>query len=299
MNNQYKIIVANELRTDLRSKSFWIATFLLPVLAIAFGVVIGLMAQDSSALETAANPIGPDKDDMTASEALAMILGSFITIFIMVYGSQIFNKVKSEKSNRIVEIIASCVPGRTMMLAKVTSVGLTGLIQMGLWALLIIGILMCISLLAPDAVPWADVFSVDVLLTGLFSLVFFAGGFVFWGSLFAAVGAMSDANNENQEYMTILVFMLMATFYIAAYSIDMSGASIYWLMFIPFTSAGVSMVQYATGTVSAWITLVSGLTLCGFAWGSAALAGKIYTSALLLRGTKLKPRDIMVFLRSK
>ena len=120
--SQLSLIIKNEYLTDVRAKSFWIATFVLPLVMIAFGVFIGFLSADSESLSTAANFAAPDKDSMTPDKALGMMLGMMLTLFIMMYGAQIFNKVKTEKCNRIVEILATCVPGRTMMMAKIIAV---------------------------------------------------------------------------------------------------------------------------------------------------------------------------------
>lgn len=298
--SQLKLIIKNEYLTDIKAKSFWIATFLMPVIMVAFGVFIGFLAKDSDSLTKAANFAAPDSEEMTAAKALGMMLGMLLTLFIMMYGAQIFNKVKTEKTNRIVEILATCVDGRTMLMAKIIAVGLIGLTQLLLWFVLtgiIVGGLLVVF--APDI-------SFDFLLHGMFwrsliwSLLFFIGGYIFYGSLFAAVGAMTDKNNENQEYMSILTLLLLGAFYIGEYAVDHGdGVFATICMFLPFTSPTVGTVNAVGESSPFWMCLLSLVVLYLCAWLSIAFAGKIYTSSLLLKGKKFSPRDIITFLRSK
>ena len=134
--SQLSLIIKNEYLTDIKSKSFWIATFVFPLVMVAFGAFIGFLAGDSESLTKTANFAAPEPDEMTPAKAMGMMLGMLLTLFIMMYGAQIFNKVKTEKCNRIVEILATCVEGRTMLMAKIISVGLIGLTQLMLWFLL-------------------------------------------------------------------------------------------------------------------------------------------------------------------
>ncbi|MDE7343504.1 MAG: ABC transporter permease subunit, partial [Muribaculaceae bacterium] len=125
--SQLGLIIRNEYLTDVRSKSFWISTFLVPVLMVAFGGVMGyLMASSDSAMKLQESITPSPSEDMTMLQAIGLMIGVFLALFIMMYGSQIFQKVKTEKTNRIVEILATCVPGRTMLLAKIIAVGLEG-----------------------------------------------------------------------------------------------------------------------------------------------------------------------------
>ena len=129
------ILVKNEYQTDIRNKSFWLGTLLMPVIMFVFGGLIGYLAKDSDTLQTTSNPLMPD--DLNGWQVAGMMVGIFLTMFIMIYGAQIFNKVKNEKCNRLMEVLATCVTGRTMMLAKILSVGLLGMTQMLIWALLL------------------------------------------------------------------------------------------------------------------------------------------------------------------
>lgn len=300
--NKLSIIVANEVKTDVMAKSFWIATFLVPLLMILFGVFAGFMMKDADSFMNFTNGMsaGPEPDDLTPLKALGMMLGIFPVIFLMMYGAMIFNKVKTEKCNRIVEILATCVEGRTMMMAKILAVGIVGLLQLALWMLLIIVFAVFILLVAGIGIPWDTVFNRDLWLAFMWAFLYFIGGYVFYAALYAAVGAMTDKNNENQSYMTILTLALLASFYIGEYAVDHStGALAMACSFIPFTSSTLLTVISASQEAPLWLSLTGLAVLYGFAFLAVAFAGKVYTSSLLLKGKKLSPHDIITFLKAK
>lgn len=296
------IIISNEVRTDVMAKSFWIATFIVPVVILIFGAFAGILMQDSDSFMNATHGMsaGPEPDDITPLKALAMMLGIFPVIFLMMYGAMVFHKVKTEKCNRIVEILATCVDGRTMMLAKVIAVGIVGLLQLALWMLLIVLLGGFFILVAGIGVPWSILANGKLWLAFMWAALYFIGGYVFYASLYAAVGAMTDKNNENQGYITILTLAILASFYIGEYAVDnASGAFITACSFIPFTSSTVLTVTSAAGEAPLWLSLTGLGVLYVFALLAVSLAGKIYTSSLLLKGKKISPSDLLIFLKSK
>jgi len=242
--SQLSLIIKNEYLTDIRAKSFWIATFVFPLIMIAFGFFIGFLAGDSESLTKTANFAAPDHGEMTPAKAMGMMLGMLLTLFIMMYGAQIFNKVKTEKCNRIVEILATCVDGRTMLMAKIISVGLIGITQLLLWFLLTGIIVAGIAIVLMPEMSFGFLANAMFWRALVWSVLFFIGGYIFYGSMFAAVGAMTDKNNENQEYMTILTFLLLGAFYIGEYAVD-NGEGVFAIvcMFLPFTSPTVGTVN--------------------------------------------------------
>lgn len=298
---QLKLIIANEYKTDISTVSFWVSTFLVPVLMVAFGVFGGYMAANSESAANASQSLfGSDANDLTPLKAIGLMLGMFLTIFIMMYGSQIFQKVKMEKTNRIVEILATCVPGRTMMLAKIIAVGLVGLTQILLWALIVFALVFGIVIIFHVDIPWSEILTYDYIMALVWSVLFFIGGYIFFGSLFAAVGAMTDKNNENQEYVAVLTFTLLISFYIGMYAVDHGDTSfVRVLSYIPFTSPTIGAVNAITQTSPLWESILSVVVLYFFAWIAMTTAGKIYTSSILLKGKKFSPKDIITFLKSK
>lgn len=293
------LLVSTEYRNDIKSKSFWIGTFLLPIVGVAFGFIVGYLMDSSDAMKEMNTATAP-KGDISAEQAIGMMTGVMLVIFIMVYGAQIFNKVKTEKTNRICEVLVSSIPGRTLMISKVISVALVGITQILVWAALLIGILAVIYFFVPLSFELTDVLSPRNFLLLIVAILYFIGGFMFYGSLFAACGAITDRNNENQSYMTVVTMVLMMSMYVGMFATDNSGSALARICFyLPFTSPSVGGVLGISGEASWWQTALSLITLFGSAIFMTSLAGKIYTSALLLKGKKFSPRDIIVFLRSK
>lgn len=296
------IIIQNEVKTDLSAKSFWIGTFIVPLILGLFGAFGGVMMANSDSFMAFSGGMnaGPEPEDLTPLKTLGMLLGIFPVIFLMMYGSMIFNKVKLEKCNRIVEIIATCVEGRTMMMAKIIAVGIVGLIQILLWIFLVVIFAGFFLVLAGVSIPF-DVFAKgDFWLALMWAILYFIGGYAFYGALFAAVGAMTDKNNENQGYVMLLTFILLGSFYIGEYAVDnASGAFITACSFIPFTSSTVLTVVTASKEAPFWLSITGLMALYAFALVSISFSGKIYTSSLLLKGKKFTPSDIVTFLKSK
>lgn len=280
---------------DVRTRSFWLTTILFPLLT---GLFIWFITSngDSEGMKAFASLTGPDIDakSMSGAQIIGLMAGVLLFMFVVMYGAQIFNKVKSEKCNRIVEVLISCVPGRAVMLSKVICVAMLGLTQMLIW--LIMGIILMLSYgmnLPPQVLPM-------LAAAGGITMAYLVGGFIFYGALFAAAGAMTDRNNENQGYLSVLMMVQMAAFYIGIFSADDPSTIMAQICFyIPFTSPVVGVMQSVGGSASWWQTVLTLLVLYGSSFASLVFAGKIYTASVLLKGKKFSPADLLVFLRAK
>lgn len=298
--NQLGLIIKNEYLTDLKAKSFWIGTILVPILFGAFSIFIGFLIQDSEATKKLANPAAPDPSEMTGIQSMGMLCGIFLALFLMIYGAQIFNKVKKEKSNRVMEVLATCVTGRTMMLGKIISVGLLGLTQMMIWFAMIFTVIAGLMFILNFSIPIEYLTDSRIYIGILWSFLFFLGGYVFYGSIYAACGAMTDKDNENQAYMTVITFLLLGSFYIGEFAVtNAENPFVVFCEFFPFTSPTIAAVNAVASAVPLWQSILALIVLYAFAAISVVLSGKIYTSSLLLKGKRFSPKDLLLFLKSK
>lgn len=299
--SQLSLIVKNEVKTDISSKSFWLSTLLVPVIMIAFGGFFGfLAAQSDTAMDMQEKlVITPESDDMNGIKVAGMLIGMFLTFFIMICGAMIFNKVKTEKCNRIMEILSTCVDGRTMMFAKIISVGIIGLIQLAVWGAFIFVGLGIVVMVFPTTVPWEIFADPRVWLAIIYTVLYFIGGYILFGSLYAACGAITDKDNENQAYMTGLTFLLLGAFYLGQFAVDNGDSALaIACTYIPFTSPTVGTINAVTGVISWWEVLISLIVLYASDALAVILSGKLYRSSMLLRGKQFTPKDIITFLRT-
>lgn len=298
---QLKIIVSTEYLTDIRSKSFWISTFLVPFIIFLFGGVLGVLMAESDTFMNTMNkmPTQPDAEEMTAAKGVGMLAGIFLTFFLMIYGAMIFNKVKTEKCNRIMEIICTSVSGRTLMLGKILSVGLVGLTQLLIWALMIFAAVTFFIIIFGANVPWEYLSNGKTYLAITWTFLYFIGGYVLFGSLYASCGAITDKDNENQAYMTVITFILLGAFYLGEFAVDNGDSTLAVVCsYIPFTSPTVGTVGAVSGSLPIWQIATSLAVLYASAFFCVMIAGKLYRSSMLLKGKQFSPKDIVTFLRS-
>ena len=228
------------------------------------------------------------------------MVGVFLTMAMLVCGSQIMQLVRQEKTNRIMEFLATCVTGRTMLTAKIISVALIAFTQVMLW-------MACVMIFGVGAIivfdidiPWHYLGHPLIWKTFMWSALYFFGGYMMFSSLFAACGALTDSNNENQQYLSILMMFVLASMYIGMYAVDHPNSVLAQICaYFPLTSPTVGAVNAITGEVPLWSSLLSLAVLYACSYGAIVIGGKIYSSSMLLKGSSLTPKAIMAFIKAK
>lgn len=281
-------------------------TIIFPLIMVGFGIFMGYVMSDSDSTVSMMDSINsktglqPDAETMTPAKAIALMVGLLLVIALMTCGSQIMQMVRQEKTNRIMEFLATCVPGRTMLLAKIISVSLISLTQVMLWAVLIGAFIVGAGFIFNFSIPWDFLLSPLVLKSLTWALLYFVGGFMMFAALFAACGALTDSNNENQQYLTILMMCVLASMYVGMYAVDHPTSVLAQVCaFFPLSSPTVGAVNAITGEVPVWVSILSLIVLYGSAYFSIILGGKIYSASMLLRGSNLTPAAIKAFLKAK
>ncbi|RIW16414.1 ABC transporter permease [Algoriphagus lacus] len=251
-------------------------------------------------------------NDATVNYALGFISGILIYVFIFVYGNQIMQGVIEEKSSRIVEILVSSLKPFQLMMGKIVGIGAVGLTQFLIWVLLIgtlstvvMGVLgmqmpqqQAMELANPEfaqATPDAgEVATILQVINGIdfvtlvFSfIIYFLGGYLLYGALFAAVGSAVDAPSDAQQFMfpitipLIVAYMGLFVFVLQ----DPTSSASFWLSIIPLTSPIAMMGRISYGVPFWELALSMGLLVLGFLF-TTWLAGKIYRIGILMHGTK-------------
>jgi ABC-2 type transport system permease protein len=264
------------------------------------------------------------------AQMVGLMFSVFIFIFITVYAAQVMRGVIEEKTSRVVEIIVSSVKPFELMMGKIIAVGLVGLTQFLIWVFLITVLVIGLQnfvfkdILTPEnwqgindqAVAmnqisttmetaemqsmWAKVLFQYVnwpLLVTMF-LIYFIGGYLLYGSLFAMIGSAVDSETDTQQLMLPVMIPLMFTYVVSVMIQGNSdGATAVWLSQIPFSSPIIMLQRIAAGSVAVWELIISLLLLTATFIGTTYLAGKIYRVGILMYGKKSSWKELFKWMR--
>jgi len=263
-------------------------------------------------------------NDATVNYALGFATGILIYIFIFVYGNQIMQGVIEEKSTRIVEILVSSLKPFQLMMGKIVGIGAVGLTQFLIWVVLI-GTLSSVVMgvlgmqmpqqqamemaspefaeVSPDSGELGEMLQVlsgiDFMALITSFIIYFLGGFLLYGALFAAIGSAVDSPSDAQQFMLpvtiplIVAYMGLFVFVLQ----DPTSMVSFWLSIIPLTSPIAMMGRISYG-VPFWELALSIFLLIGGFLFTTWLAGKIYRIGILMHGTKPSYKILWKWIKS-
>ena len=256
-----------------------------------------------------------DKGEKEGDVAVATITGYasalLIYFFIFLYGVQTLRGVIEEKTSRIVEIIISSVKPFQLMMGKIIGIGAVGLTQLLIWVFLTLIIEQAaltfyktdfskskqVELVqGAQATTNEDVSIPEIfekletinfpLLLGTF-LFYFITAYLFYGSLFAAVGSAVDNDADAQQFqLPITLPLIFSIMLLGAVLRDPHGNLAFWASIIPFTSPVVMMMRIPFDPPVWHILLSMVCMVAGFIF-TTWLAGRIYRIGILMHGTKV------------
>ena len=217
----------------------------------------------------------PKNEAKETSSWTGFAIGAFILLFVGIYGMTIFRATVKEKSSRIVEVLLASVKPQQLMLGKIAGIGLVALLQLFGWILFLsIGFWMLRQTLFVDLLdpsywqgtagvrlnPLSDLLFEELNYGFLFVhfLLFFVGSFFFYGALFSVLGARSAADSDGQQFLIplllLIVFGLVAGVFYIFYP---ASGSAQFLMYLPFSSPVLSMIQLTQGaTLDAYMSIL-------------------------------------------
>ena len=254
------------------------------------------------------------KGNSEASFGVGLVGGFLIYIFIFMYGTMVMRSVIEEKTNRIVEIIISSVKPFKLMLGKIISVALVGLSQFTLWIILGFVFLLIANVFISTDLDVTNLNTNEAVLSSeigsslmalpiksLFFvfIIYFLGGYLLYGSLFAAIGSVSDQETDNQQFIVPITIPLIVSFVIVQVVIDNPhGGLAYWLSMIPFTSPIIMIARIPFGVPLHELLFSISLLIGGFLL-TTWVAAKIYRVGILMYGKKISYKELWKWLKYK
>lgn len=233
--------------------------------------------------------------DSRAAFGAAYLLFFLMYMVIMLYGMNTARSIIEEKTSRVFEVMLSTIKPDEMLAGKILGVGAVGITQIGVW-MLAAGLL--------GSTPLATGLMgggghAPISLTQIFFFVtYFVFGFLLYSSIAAALGAMTNSEQELQQLNMFLVMPLafcMLMLFVIVPAPNSTLAQIVSL--IPFCSPLLMNFRLSLTEVPAWqiglsFVLMS-LTILAILW----VASRIYRVGILMYGKKPNLPEILRWLK--
>jgi ABC-2 type transport system permease protein len=224
---------------------------------------------------------------------------AFTFLFVMsifITSGYLLQSVTEEKENRVVEIVLSSVPAGPLMAGKILGLGAAGLTQVAIWLATALVALPIIS----QGTPFLGTLAVDPLVIGL-ALVFFVLGYLAYGAIFAAIGALAPGTREAQQYSGFFgFFAVVPLIFAGAFFADPGSALVTGLALFPLTAPAAMLQLLAIAPQPPWL-LVGGsiLSLAVFATLATIMASRLFRATLLLYGARPSLRRIFAAITAR
>jgi len=268
---------------------------------------------------------GLEKGNPIAVILLGYGVALLLYMMIVVYGQAIMRSVLEEKSTRVAEVVVSSVDTDTLLAGKILGVGLVAITQVVSWIVLGAAALMYFPQImgtgdhvagvadssaasgaiagaqggasAAAALMKAGLPSVPVWATIALFLCFVLG-FIFYASLFAAVGAMVNSQEDVQQAATPVMLLLVSSAIFMGPIMANPTSNLAKTMSILPTSAPIIMPLRMTLVPVPWIEIVGALAGVSAACAAAIwISGRIYRVGLLMYGKKPTIRELAKWVR--
>jgi ABC-2 type transport system permease protein len=230
-----------------------------------------------------------------ASVLFGFAIGFLLYISIVIYGQTIMSGVLEEKTTRVAEVVMSSVSTDTLLAGKVLGVGAVGLTQQIIWIVVTYVLLKLRSpIMARLGAPAVNFSLPDISLgAGVVFLLFFLLGFIFYSSLYAAVGSSVNSESEARQAASPLMILIVSTaVFIQPVLLNPTGTTARVLSLVPVSSPIIMPIRMAvTGVPPLELAASLGLLAVGCI-AALWLASRIYRVGLLMYGKRPTMREM-------
>jgi ABC-2 type transport system permease protein len=230
---------------------------------------------------------------------VSMVFFIFLYATLIQYGMYNLRGVIEEKSNRIVEIVISSVRPTELMLGKVVGIGLVGLTQYAIWSVLAMNLALLSGSGLAAALGFANASIPTVPMSTIaYFVLFFLLGYFFYASIYTAIGAPFNTDQEAQQLSMIPTLMIVSIWAFWGLIVNNPNSTLATVLsLIPPLTPMVMFFRVTLAPVPAWQVLLAVAIMIGSIVGMSWFAGKIYRVGILMYGKKPTVPEIFRWLR--
>jgi ABC-2 type transport system permease protein len=246
---------------------------------------------------------GREKGSGLGTALFGYMIALLLYMMIVLYGQTVLRGVMEEKTTRVAEVVVSSVDTDTLLAGKIFGIGLVAVTQVAAWValsftLMVYGMPLLQKKLGAGAVAAAGggAGTASALANALPSvsmptlvalLLFFVLGFVFYASLFAAIGAMVNSQEDVQQAsMPVMLLLISSVIFMAPITTNPGSSLARTMSLLPF-SAPILMPLRMTLIPVPWFEVAGSLAGVALACLAAIwVSARIYRVGLLMYGKR-------------
>ena len=222
------------------------------------------------------------------ASGVAVFLVSFTMVMllyinVLVYGFAVMRSIIEEKSSRILEVLLSSVTAKQLLAGKIIGVGAVGLTQALIWLAIaggfsITGMTASRSMMSNAHIPMAGIVAFAV---------FFILGYFLYSTMYAALGAMVNSDQEAQQVQWPAMLPIVFSIVLSTPVLQHPNSQLaVWTSLIPFFTPILMFVRIMAETPPLWQILLSVVLMLITTWGLLGLSSRIYRVGILMYGKR-------------
>ena len=220
---------------------------------------------------------GPDDEAAVSVMTVVLLLG------ISTYGALVLTGVVEEKSSRVVEVLLARVPARDLLAGKIAGIGLLGLAQIGVTAV--------VALVAVNAVPNAGVPAVRPAVMA-WLVLWFVLGYLLYATAFGVLGSLASRAEDAQGAAGSVTATLVVAYFLSFLAVGQPDSVLAQVAsLLPITAPMAMPSRIAMGAAGWWEPIVAALLALLTIAGLVRVGGRVYLGAILRTGPTLTLRQ--------
>lgn len=242
--------------------------------------------------------VSSQEKDANKNITVILALTGLLFAAIYTFAYQVSTSITTEKTSKIVETLVTYTKARNIVLGKTFGIGLAGLIQ-----LLIIAI---ISIFSINTFVDKNMLSAFLDLStitpalGITIVVYFILGYMEYALLYALTGSFVSNPEEVKAAATPASLIAVMSFYLAYFTIMSPTSNLNSIAsIVPFSLPFSAPFRVMLGVATPREMIMSVLILIATNILIAHIAIKVYTNAIINNGTKLSLKEIIKMYKTK
>ena len=220
---------------------------------------------------------------------VAYVLFFLMYMVVLLYGMNVARSIIEEKTSRVFEVLLATITPDELLAGKILGVGAVGLTQVGIWMIAAGALTVSAGAMSGVSLSAAQI---------IFFLVYFALGYILYSSVAAALGAMTNSEQELQQLNMFLMVPLFFSMLMLVPVVTNPNSMLSRIVSqIPFCAPLLMELRISISMPQPWEIALSIALILVTTYAVLWISSRIYRVGILMYGKKPNIPEILRWLK--